>query len=122
MNQALYEVRESEAQALVGLSRAEIESGNLEELPRRVVRILTRAFRARSRTAAEDGPAGRTDGCSPRRIEAFVLHYAGLGGASIRLRHKKILRCRTRRTRRLRRALGRGDAEARRKTRRTLEY
>jgi hypothetical protein len=58
MNQASYEVRESEAQALFGLSRAEIESGNLEELPRRVVRILTRAFRARSgRLLMMDRPA-----------------------------------------------------------------
>src|SRR5262245_64384422 len=74
MNQASYEVRESEAQALFGLSRAEIESGELDELPRRVVRILTRAFRARSgRMLMMDSPA--TPPAAPRG-ESKHLFYA----------------------------------------------
>lgn len=79
MNQASFEVRESEAQALFGLSRAEVESGDLDELPRRVVRILTRAFRARSgRLVMIDHPAG-----TPRvaRRESKHLFYSmpGIG-------------------------------------------
>jgi len=48
LNHAFFEVRESETQAFFGLYRAEVESGNLDDLLRRIVRILTQTFRARS--------------------------------------------------------------------------
>jgi len=57
LNEAYYRVREAEAQVFFGLYRAEIEAQGLDDLLRRFVGILTRAFRARSgRLLLLDGP------------------------------------------------------------------
>ena len=48
LNQAYYEVREAEAQALFGIYRAEIEASDFSDFLRRLVRVLTPALRARS--------------------------------------------------------------------------
>jgi signal transduction histidine kinase len=48
LHDAFYQVREAEAQAFFGLYRAESEASGLDDLLRRFVRILTRAFRART--------------------------------------------------------------------------
>ena len=46
LNDAFYQVREAESQAFFGLCHAETEAAGLEDLLRRVVRILTPAFQA----------------------------------------------------------------------------
>src|ERR1035437_6007445 len=46
LNDAFYQVREAESQAFFGLYRAETEATGLEDLLRRIVRILTPAFQA----------------------------------------------------------------------------
>jgi signal transduction histidine kinase len=46
LNRAFYQVREAEAQALFGIYRAEAEADNSDDLLRRLVEVLTRAFRA----------------------------------------------------------------------------
>jgi len=48
LNEAFYQVREAESQALFGLYRAETEAEGLDDLLRRFVRILTQAFGARA--------------------------------------------------------------------------
>jgi signal transduction histidine kinase len=48
LNEAFYQVREAETQAFFGLYRAEIAAQGLEDLLGRLVRILTRTFRART--------------------------------------------------------------------------
>ena len=48
LNQAYYQVREAETQALFGIYRAEVEARNLDDFLRRLVRVLTAALRARS--------------------------------------------------------------------------
>jgi len=46
LNDAFYQVREAETQAFFGLYHAETEAAGLDDLLRRIVRILTPAFRA----------------------------------------------------------------------------
>jgi signal transduction histidine kinase len=46
LSQAYYQVREAEAQAFFGLSRAEAEAENLDDLLNRFVRVFTTTFRA----------------------------------------------------------------------------
>jgi signal transduction histidine kinase len=46
LNDAFYQVREAESQAFFGLYHAETEANGLEDLLRRIVRILTPVFRA----------------------------------------------------------------------------
>jgi signal transduction histidine kinase len=46
LNDAFYQVREAESQAFFGLYHAETEAAGLDDLLRRIVRILTPAFRA----------------------------------------------------------------------------
>jgi len=46
LNDAFYQVREAESQAFFGLYHAETEAASLEDLLRRIVRILTPAFQA----------------------------------------------------------------------------
>jgi len=46
LNDAFYQVREAESQAFFGLYHAETEAADLDDLLRRIVRILTPAFRA----------------------------------------------------------------------------
>jgi signal transduction histidine kinase len=46
LNDAFYQVREAESQAFFGLYHAETEATGLEDLLRRIVRILTPAFQA----------------------------------------------------------------------------
>ena len=46
LNEAFYQVREAESQAFFGLYHAETEATGLEDLLRRIVRILTPVFRA----------------------------------------------------------------------------
>jgi signal transduction histidine kinase len=46
LNNAFYEVRESETQAFFGLAQAESKAGDLQDLLRRFVRVLARAFGA----------------------------------------------------------------------------
>jgi signal transduction histidine kinase len=48
LNQAYYQVREAEAQALFGIYRAEVEARDFDDFLRRLVRILTATLRARS--------------------------------------------------------------------------
>jgi signal transduction histidine kinase len=48
LHQAYYQVREAESQAFFGLHHAETEAVSLEDLLERLVRVLTRTFRARS--------------------------------------------------------------------------
>jgi signal transduction histidine kinase len=48
LNDAFYQVREAESQAFFGLYHAETEASGLEDLLRRIVRILTPAFQARA--------------------------------------------------------------------------
>src|SRR5215469_1368314 len=48
LNQAYYQVREAETQALFGIYRAEAESAELPDFLERLVRILTPALRARA--------------------------------------------------------------------------
>jgi signal transduction histidine kinase len=59
LSRAYFRVRESEAQAFYGLYRAEAESSGVDDLLRRVVQVLTRAFRARAgrMVIREDLPA-----------------------------------------------------------------
>lgn len=58
LNDAFYQVREAESQAFFGLYHAEIEAAGLEDLLRRIVRILTPAFRASAgRLFLTDRPA-----------------------------------------------------------------
>ena len=83
LNEAYYDVRESEAQAFFGLSRAEIEAEDLDDLLRRVVRILTQAFRARSgRLLLMDEAAHASDGLLQEgRVQAHdscTLHGVGV--------------------------------------------
>jgi signal transduction histidine kinase len=47
LHQAYYQVRETESQAFFGLYHAETQAVSLEDLLERLVRVLTRAFRAR---------------------------------------------------------------------------
>src|SRR5271157_1806689 len=46
LNDAFYQVREAESQAFFGLHHAEVEAAGLDDLFRRIVRILTPAFQA----------------------------------------------------------------------------
>src|ERR1019366_1208552 len=46
LNDAFYQVREAECQAFFGLYHAETEAAGLEDMLRRIVRILTPAFHA----------------------------------------------------------------------------
>ena len=46
LNDAFYQVREAESQAFFGLYHAETEAAGLEDLLRRIIRILTPAFQA----------------------------------------------------------------------------
>jgi signal transduction histidine kinase len=48
LNQAYYQVREAETQALFGIYRAEVEARDFEDFLRRLIRVLTAALRARS--------------------------------------------------------------------------
>ena len=48
LRQAYYDMREAEAQAFFGMYRAEAEAESLDDLLRRMVRILARALRARA--------------------------------------------------------------------------
>ncbi len=48
LHQAYYQVHESESQAFFGLYHAETQATGLEDLLERLVRVLTRTFRARS--------------------------------------------------------------------------
>jgi signal transduction histidine kinase len=48
VNDAYYQVREQETQALFGIYRAEMEATDLDDLLRRIVRVLTPALRARA--------------------------------------------------------------------------
>lgn len=48
INQAYYQVREAETQALFGIYRAEIEARDLDDFLRRLIRVLTAAVRARA--------------------------------------------------------------------------
>ncbi len=48
LNDAYYQVREAETQALFGIYRAEMEATGLDDLLRRFVRVLTPALRARA--------------------------------------------------------------------------
>jgi signal transduction histidine kinase len=48
VNQAFYDVREREAQALFGVARAALASNGLDDLLRRIVGILTQTFHARA--------------------------------------------------------------------------
>jgi signal transduction histidine kinase len=58
LNQAFYQVRETEAQAFFGLYRAEAEADGLDDLLQRFVRILTHTFHARAgRLLLLDQPA-----------------------------------------------------------------
>jgi signal transduction histidine kinase len=58
LNDAFYEVRESEVQALFGLHRAQTEAGGLDAVLQGVVRALARAVRARAgRLVRLDAPA-----------------------------------------------------------------
>jgi signal transduction histidine kinase len=57
---AWYEVRESEAQVFYGLAHAAAEAAGLDDLLARVIRILTRAFRARAgRLVLYEAPDGK---------------------------------------------------------------
>jgi signal transduction histidine kinase len=60
LNDAFYQVREAESQAFFGLYHAETEAAGLEDLLRRIVRILTPAFQASAgRLFLLDRPAAR---------------------------------------------------------------
>jgi signal transduction histidine kinase len=60
LNEAYYQVREAETQVFFGLYRAEIEAQGLDDLLRRFVGTLTRAFHARSgRLLLDRPPDGR---------------------------------------------------------------
>ena len=60
LQQAWYQVRESESQMFYGLSHAEAEAEDLEDLLTRIVKILTRAFHARAgRLVLLDSPPPR---------------------------------------------------------------
>ncbi len=48
LNDAYYQVREAETQALFGIYRAEMDATGLDDLLRRLVRVLTPALRART--------------------------------------------------------------------------
>ncbi len=48
LHQAYYEVREAESQAFFGIYHSETQAISLEDLLERLVRVLTRTFRARS--------------------------------------------------------------------------
>lgn len=46
LDQAFYQVREAESRALLALSRAEVEAGDLDDLLRRLVQVLVETFEA----------------------------------------------------------------------------
>lgn len=48
LNQAYYQVREAETQALFGIYRAEVEARDFGDFLRRMIRVLTAALRARA--------------------------------------------------------------------------
>lgn len=63
LNQAYYQVREAEAQALFGIYRAEVEARDFDDFLRRLVRVLTPALRARGgRIVGFDQAAGEAHG------------------------------------------------------------
>ena len=67
LNQAYYQVREAETQALFGIYRAEAEANGVPDLLKRMVRVLTPALRARAgRIAAVEDGADELD--APRYI------------------------------------------------------
>ena len=59
LNEAYYQVRESESQAFFGIYCAEAEALNLDDLLRRFVRILTQTFRAQTGRVLLQPPEGR---------------------------------------------------------------
>jgi signal transduction histidine kinase len=59
LNNAFYQVREAEAQVFFGLYRAAAEATGLDDLLRRFVRILTRAFHAQAGRLLLEPPRGK---------------------------------------------------------------
>jgi signal transduction histidine kinase len=69
LNQAYYQVREAETQALFGIYRAEVEARDLDDFLRRLVRVLTAALRARSGRIVEMEQPQEPWLAKPRYIE-----------------------------------------------------
>ncbi len=76
LNHAFYQVRESEAQAFFGLSRAEAEAKDLDDLLRRMVGVLVEAFGARA------GWLLLLDERTPRKLARPM--YVACGGVKAR--------------------------------------
>jgi signal transduction histidine kinase len=87
LNDAYYQVREAETQALFGIYRAEVESSGFDDLLRRFVRVLTPALRARAgRILVLDEPV-RRELARPRFIERGSAAEAYIADAKMRGRY-----------------------------------
>ena len=69
LNQAYYQVREAETQALFGIYQAEVEARDLDDFLRRLVRVLTAALRARAGRIVEMNQPQEPWLAKPRYIE-----------------------------------------------------
>jgi signal transduction histidine kinase len=84
LNEAYYQVREAETQALFGIYRAEVEATSLDDLLRRLVRVLTPALRARAgRILLLDKPLSK-ELARPRFIEHGEPDEALISDAAMR--------------------------------------
>jgi signal transduction histidine kinase len=87
LNEAYYRVREAETQALFGIYRAEVAALSFDDLLRRLVRVLTPAFRAQAgRIVALPQPvAGKL--AKPLYIERGSANVALVADRTMRGRH-----------------------------------
>ena len=77
LNQAYFQVRESEARALFGIYGAETEAAEFPDFLERLVRILTPALRARRRANCDPGKTGAG------KTGATALYRAGTAYRSL---------------------------------------
>jgi signal transduction histidine kinase len=87
LNEAYYQVREAETQALFGIYRAETDAEDFDSLLRRLVGVLTTALRARSGRLIElEQPLSR-ELSEPRYILRGSTHESLIADAKMRGRH-----------------------------------
>ncbi len=83
LNNAFYEVREAETQAFYGLLRAEMDATSLDDLLRRFIVILTRAFHAQ---AGRLIPIGEPPRIAPKMLKRLARpRYIGSGKHGVRI-------------------------------------
>jgi signal transduction histidine kinase len=87
LNQAYYQVREAETQALFGIYRAEVEARDFDDFLRRLIRVLTAALRARSGRIAELDQVPEPWLAKPRYIERGAARESLIADAKMRGRY-----------------------------------